>query len=58
MKIVKRCGYKIYPDELIVVGVSEKWAKIICEELNDKYKDKKYFFQVVSDNFEVKKDKE
>ena len=58
MKIVKRCGYKIYPDELVVAGVGEKWANIICKALNEEHKDKKYFFQVVSDNFEVKKDKE
>ncbi len=58
MKIVKRCAYKIYPDELVVAGVGEKWAKIICKELNEKYKDKKYFFQVVSDDFVTKKDKE
>ena len=55
MKIVKRCCYKIYPDELVCVGVSEKYANIICKELNKKHKDKKYYFQVVSDNFEVKR---
>jgi 5,10-methylene-tetrahydrofolate dehydrogenase/methenyl tetrahydrofolate cyclohydrolase len=55
MKIVKRCNYKIREDELVVVGVSEKYAKIICKELNKKHKDKNYFFQVVSDNFETKK---
>lgn len=54
MKIIKRCAYKIYSDELITVGVSEKWAKIICKELNKNHEDKKYFFQVVSDNFEIK----
>lgn len=58
MKIIKRCGYKIYPDELVCTGVSEKYANIICKALNEKHKDKKYFFQVVSDNFEVKRDKE
>lgn len=55
MKIIKRCNYKIREDELVVAGVSEKYAKIICKELNEKYKDKNYFFQVVSDNFETKK---
>ena len=54
MKIIKRCAYKIYSDELIAVGVSEKCAKIICKELNKNHEDKKYFFQVVSDNFEIK----
>jgi hypothetical protein len=58
MKIVKRCDYKIYPDELVCVGVSEKYGNIICKALNEKHKDKKYFFQVVADNFEVNKDKE
>jgi hypothetical protein len=55
MKIIKRCNYKIREDELVVAGVSEKYAKIICKELNEKHKDKNYFFQVVSDNFETKK---
>lgn len=34
--------------------IVKKCAKIICKELNKNHEDKKYFFQVVSDNFEIK----
>lgn len=58
MKIIKRHNYKLEPDQLIIVGISEEYAKVLCKYLNnikeEKPELKDYYFQIVSDNFEVK----
>ena len=58
MKIIKRHNYKLEPDQLIMVGISEEYANIICKYLNtikeEKPELKNYYFQIVSDNFEIK----
>ena len=58
MKIIKRHSYKLEPDQLIMVGLGEFSAKTLCEYLNAlrEYEPafKNYYFQVVSDNFEIK----
>lgn len=59
MKIIRRCAYKIYDDELIFVGATERIAKLVCNELNKLNEDRMVYYQWVSDNFELKrKDKE
>ena len=58
MKIVKRHNYKLEPDQLIMVGVNKEYANTICKYLNtikgEKPELKNYYFQIVSDNFEIK----
>lgn len=58
MKVIKRHNYKLEPDQLISVALSEERAKIICKALNELARKniqmKGYFFQVVADDFEVK----
>lgn len=58
MKIIKRHNYKLESDQLISVGLGEKAAKELCKMLNELSRRNiqlnKYYFQVVSDNFEIK----
>ena len=58
MKIIKRHNYKLESDQLILVGLTENSARVLCNHLNDlrNYKSsfKNYYFQIVSDNFELK----
>lgn len=58
MKIIKRHNYKLEPDELISVALSEERAKILCKALNELTEKniqlRGYFFQIVSDDYEVK----
>lgn len=58
MKIIKRHNYKLEYDQLIMVGITEEYANIICKYLNTIKEEnpelKNYYFQIVSDNFEIK----
>lgn len=56
MKIIKRHNYKLEQDQLIGVALSEEWAKELCRILNslETREFRSYYFQVVSDNFEIK----
>ena len=56
MKIIKRHNYKLEQDQLIAVALSEEWAKELCRILNslEAREFRSYYFQVVSDNFEIK----
>ena len=56
MKIIKRHNYKLEKDQLISVALSEEGAKKLCRILNslEAHEFRLYYFQVVSDNFEIK----
>lgn len=56
MKIIKRHNYKLEQDQLIGVALSEGYAKELCRILNslEAHEFRSYYFQVVSDNFEIK----
>ena len=56
MKVIKRHNYKLEKDQLISVALSEKGAKELCRILNnlEVHEFRMYYFQVVSDNFEIK----
>lgn len=58
MKVIKRHNYKLESDQLIAVGLSENNAREICRLLNEladrNINLRGYYFQVVSDNFEIK----
>ena len=51
MKILLRDNYKIQPDELYCMGLSEKYAKEFVKELNSRPRNDHKYFQVVSDDF-------
>jgi hypothetical protein len=58
MKIVKRSVYKLDRDELIAENVKEVDACLICCLLNENknrgQKDFSYYYQVVTDEYELK----
>ena len=55
MKIVKRSVYKLDKDELVAENVKEVDACLICHLLNqNKGKDHSYYYQVVTDKYELK----
>ena len=51
MKILIRDNYKMQPDELYCMGLSEKYAKEFVKELNSRPRNDHKYFQVVSDDF-------
>lgn len=58
MKIVKRCAYMIYEDELVRDDlILEYDAKHWCKHYNENNTDIMVFYQVVSDKYELKKGK-
>ena len=59
MKIVRRCSYMMKDDELIMQGLNKTWARIMCKEMNKNNPDRMVFYQMVSDDFQLKvRDKE
>lgn len=55
MKIIKRSVYKLDKDELIADNISEINACLICHLLNEhKEKDYSYFYQVMTDEYQVR----
>ena len=55
MKIIKRNAYKIDKVDTIAENIKEVDACLICYLLNkDKGDDYTYFYQVVTDDFELK----
>ena len=58
MKIVKRCAYMMYEDELIRDDfIIEYDAKHWCRYYNEHNADPMVFYQVVSDKYELKQGK-
>ena len=53
MKIIKRCKYRFFPDQLIAENIESTEAKDMCRELNEQYKNATFFFQVVADDFKA-----
>jgi hypothetical protein len=55
MKIVKRCAYMIYEDELVRDDLILEWdAKHWCKHYNEINDDRMVFYQVVSDEYKLK----
>jgi hypothetical protein len=49
----------IKDDELIMQGLNKTWARIICKEMNKNNPNRLVFYQMVSDDFQLKmRDKE
>mgnify|MGYP003295952323 CR=1 FL=1 len=58
MKIVKRCAYMIYADELVRDDFIIEYDAIHwCRYYNRNNEDPMVFYQVVSDNYELKQGK-
>lgn len=56
MKIVKRCSYMIYEDELVRDDLLEEWeVKAWCHCYNTLNDDPMIFYQIVSDEYELKR---